>query len=82
MIRADKGRVDKKKLEDRTGKVVIELGIGKIELMALGRRDRVRNGEDSSGRRMIELGRGRIELERIDRARNGENGVQEGGGLS
>ncbi len=27
--------------------MTIELGIGKIELMALGRRDRVRNGEDS-----------------------------------
>jgi hypothetical protein len=35
--------------------LTIELGIGKIELIALGRRDRVRNGEDSSGRGMIEL---------------------------
>ncbi len=35
--------------------MTIELGIGKIELIALGRRDRVRNGEDSSGRGMIEL---------------------------
>jgi hypothetical protein len=55
---------------------VIELGIGKIELMALGRRFRVRNSKDSSGRRMIELGRGRIELGRRDRASNGENGVK------
>jgi hypothetical protein len=52
-IRAHKGRVDKENWRTELGRLVIELGIGKIELMALGRIDRVRNGEDSSGRGMI-----------------------------
>ncbi len=46
-IRANKGREDKKSWWTELGRLAIELGIGKIELIELGRRDRVRNGEDS-----------------------------------
>jgi hypothetical protein len=46
-IRANKGRVDKKSWKTELGRLTIDLGIGKIELIELGRRDRVRNREDS-----------------------------------